>query len=59
MTVKAYYGENVGLLLSESKINFDLDADAISVLKLANVELNTPVKQSITSKEELSSYQVN
>lgn len=59
LSVKAYYGENVGLLLADAVVNFELDADAVSVLKLAGVELNAPVKQSITSKEELSSYKVN
>jgi len=59
LSVKAYYGENVGLLLSDAVVNFELDADTVSVLKLAGIELNAPVKQSITSKEELSSYKVN
>jgi len=48
-----------GLLLSDAVVNFELDADTVSVLKLAGIELNTPVKQSVTSKEELSSYKVN
>ena len=59
LSVKAYYGENVGLLLSDAVVNFELDANTVSVLKLAGIELNAPVKQSITSKEELSSYKVN
>ncbi len=58
LSIKAYYGENVGLLLSDASVNFELDAEAISVLKLAGVELSD-VKQSITNKQELSSYKAN
>jgi len=59
LTIRGYYGPNVGLLKAESEISVTLNATTLALLQNFNVNLNLPTNGAGTNVEELTSYSVD
>ncbi|QHI34958.1 hypothetical protein IMCC3317_03040 [Kordia antarctica] len=58
LTIRGYYGPNVGLLKADSDISFSLNETTVALLATFNINLGIPTSSSASSVEELSSYLV-
>ena len=57
MSVDAFYAKNVGLISADAQIGYTLNANTLTLLELAGIELtNLPTSMSVTNTQELTTY---
>ena len=54
--VKSYYGENVGLLQSESTLKVEFNATTLSTLKTLGINAEIPTSQLTTTTQNLTTF---
>jgi hypothetical protein len=58
LTIRGYYGPNIGLLKAESDVRFTLNPTTVALLQSFNININLPTNGAGTNVEELTSYSV-
>lgn len=58
MSINSYYGENVGLLKSNTVLNFELDAATVTTLETLGINVEIPTSLEITNTQALTTYVV-
>lgn len=56
LVVKSYYGENVGLLQSESTLKVEFNATTLSTLKTLGINAEIPASQLTTNTQNLTTF---
>ena len=56
LVVKSYYGENVGLLQSESNLKVEFNAATLLTLKTLGVNVEIPASQTTTNTQNLTTF---
>jgi len=56
LVVKSYYGENVGLLQSESNLKVEFNAATLSTLKILGINAEIPASQLTTNTQNLTTF---
>ena len=57
MSVDAFYAKNVGLISADAQIGYTLNANTLTLLELAGIELtNLPTSMSVTNTQKLTTY---
>ena len=59
LTIRYYYGENIGLLRAESTQGYELSAELISLIELSGDTFDMGTSTSVESAEALSTYVLN
>ena len=58
LAIKSYYGENVGLLQSDSNLKVEFSAATLSTLKTLGIDTGIPASQLTTNTQNLTSFNV-
>lgn len=59
LKIRAYFGENVGLLKAESTINYEVNAATLATFETLGIEVGLPTEASATNVQELDDYVVD
>ncbi len=59
LTIRYFYGENIGLLRAENTQTFELSTEAIAFLNLIGGGVDIPTSLTVNSIEELNHYFIN
>ena len=59
LTIRYFYGENIGLLRAENTQTFELSTEAIAILNLIGGGVDIPTSVTVNSIEELNHYFIN
>jgi hypothetical protein len=56
LSINSYYGENIGLLKSDTTLKLNLNATTVELLNTLGITIDIPSSQSATNLQELTSY---